>query len=259
MILSRLTRAIREQNWFAVILEFFIVVIGVAVGFQLTQRYDQAQVAAREAEYLRGIATDYMIYQNIMICRMDVESEIQRGLVHLLDAVDGGELDERQRERVLFAITMSQVSQPGLPLEGNTSALVAGDLVETIADDQLRGLILAAQSISTSAVTSMEQIHDFLLLMDRIDGFTTRSLNPENGFFVASDVDIEAMRAEPGIRNTLIDLHNLHRSSQASDERQKRAIDNVLARLEALGIRETPTEEPACWNGALPTADTDPD
>ncbi|WP_300528289.1 hypothetical protein [Maricaulis sp.] len=255
MILSRLTKAIREQNWFAVVLEFFIVVIGVAVGFQLTQRYDQAQVAAREAEYLQGIATDYTIYQNIIICRIDVEAEIRRGLVHLLDAVDGAELSEREYERALFAITMSQVSQPGLPLEGNTSALVAGDLIESISDDQLRGLILAAQSISTSTVTSMSQIHDFLLVMPRIDGFTERTLSEENGFFVASGVDFEAMRAQPGIRNTLIDLHNLHRSSQANDERQKDAIDNVLARLEALGVREAPAEDPSCWGGPLPTAD----
>ncbi|MBR9824635.1 MAG: hypothetical protein GYB36_02385 [Alphaproteobacteria bacterium] len=257
MILSRITRAIREQNWFAVVLEFVIVVVGVAAGFQLTQRYDQAQVAGREAGYLQGIATDYMIYQNISICRMDVEAEIMRGLTHLIDALDGRELTEREHERALFAITMSQVSQPGLLLEGNTSALVAGDLVGIISDDQLRGLILAAQSISTSTVTSMAQVHDFLLAMPRIDRFTTRALDEENGFFVASDFDLDAMRAEPDIRNTLIDLHNLHRSAQANDERQKQAIDNVLERLAEMGVREAPVEEPACWAGPLPTADVD--
>ena len=257
MILTRLSRAIREQNWFAVILEFFIVVIGVAVGFQLTQRYDQAQGAAREAEYLQGIATDYMIYQNILVCRIDVETEIRRGLVHLLDATEGAELSERQHERALFAITMSQVSQPGLPLEGNTSALVAGDLIESISDDQLRGLILAAQSISTGTVTSMAQIHDFLLVMPRIDGFTERRLNEENGFFVASDIDIDALRAQPDIRNNLIDLYNLHRSSQANDERQKDAVDNVLARLAAIGAYDMPENDPACWGGPLPTAGDD--
>lgn len=41
-ILTRLSKSVREQNWFAVFLEFLIVVIGVAVGFQLTQGYDRA-------------------------------------------------------------------------------------------------------------------------------------------------------------------------------------------------------------------------
>ena len=35
MILARLSRAIRQQNWFAVVLEFVIVIViaGVVIGF----------------------------------------------------------------------------------------------------------------------------------------------------------------------------------------------------------------------------------
>ena len=36
MILRRLMDAIREQNWFAVCIEFIIVILGVVVGFQVT-------------------------------------------------------------------------------------------------------------------------------------------------------------------------------------------------------------------------------
>lgn len=36
MILARLTRAVREQNWFAVALEFVIVVAGVLLAFQIS-------------------------------------------------------------------------------------------------------------------------------------------------------------------------------------------------------------------------------
>jgi len=36
MILARLTRAIRQQSWFAVALEFVIVIAGVVIGFQVT-------------------------------------------------------------------------------------------------------------------------------------------------------------------------------------------------------------------------------
>ncbi len=257
MILRRLSRAIREQNWFAVILEFVIVVVGVAAGFQLTERYNEAQRASAESEYLTGIATDYMIYQNILICRMDIENEIMLGLTHVLDAIDGAELDERQQARANLAMTMSHISQPGVPLEGNTSALVAGDLVGTISDDELRGLILAAQSISTSAVTAMSQIHSFMLTTPLIDWHTVREFDPEHGYYGTTGFDPEVLGAQPDIRNILMDLYNLHRSAQSTDERQKIAVDNVLRRLEELGVREPPLEEPQCWNGPLPTADVD--
>ena len=58
MILSRLKTAIREQNWFAVVLEFLIVVMGVVIGFQITAwgqaRSDQTQ----EQEYLSQLEGD---------------------------------------------------------------------------------------------------------------------------------------------------------------------------------------------------------
>lgn len=46
MILARLTASIRAQNWFAVALEFVIVVAGVVIGFQITEwRGHQARLA----------------------------------------------------------------------------------------------------------------------------------------------------------------------------------------------------------------------
>ena len=48
MILARISRAIREQSWFAVALEFVIVISGVVIGFQVTawnaERNNQARV-----------------------------------------------------------------------------------------------------------------------------------------------------------------------------------------------------------------------
>ena len=42
MILPNLTRAIREQNYYAVVLEFLIVIAGVVIGFQITAWNDVA-------------------------------------------------------------------------------------------------------------------------------------------------------------------------------------------------------------------------
>lgn len=61
-ILFRLSKGVREQNGFAVVVEFIIVVAGVAVGFQLSQDYDRAQTATREASY-----------QRLLICRVEAK------------------------------------------------------------------------------------------------------------------------------------------------------------------------------------------
>ncbi|MBI1237004.1 MAG: hypothetical protein GC188_10020 [Alphaproteobacteria bacterium] len=48
MILARLSRAIRTQNWFAVAVEFFIVVAGVLFAFQLSSLADTRRAQAEE-------------------------------------------------------------------------------------------------------------------------------------------------------------------------------------------------------------------
>jgi len=55
LILARITRAIREQNWFAVVLEFVIVIAGVVIGFQVTAWNAGQQERQREAEYLHQL------------------------------------------------------------------------------------------------------------------------------------------------------------------------------------------------------------
>ena len=58
MILARLSRAVREQNWFAVALEFVIVIAGVVIGFQIANwNAEQQQQIARD-RYLAEIADD---------------------------------------------------------------------------------------------------------------------------------------------------------------------------------------------------------
>ncbi len=65
MILSRLKHAIREQNWFAVVLEMLIVIVGVVVGFQITAwgqgRQDAAQEQAVLEELRVALESDFRV------------------------------------------------------------------------------------------------------------------------------------------------------------------------------------------------------
>ncbi|MEQ9315077.1 MAG: hypothetical protein RLN72_04440 [Henriciella sp.] len=58
MILRRLTKHAKDQNWFAVGLDFIIVVIGVFVGLQVSNLNEARQDRALEKTYLAGIASD---------------------------------------------------------------------------------------------------------------------------------------------------------------------------------------------------------
>jgi len=55
MILARLSRAIREQNWFAVVLEFVIVIAGVVIGFQIAGAGERQASLAYERDLMHRL------------------------------------------------------------------------------------------------------------------------------------------------------------------------------------------------------------
>jgi len=57
-ILGRLSKAVREQSWFAVVLELAIVVLGVVIGFQVTAWGQARADRAAEQTYLHQLAAD---------------------------------------------------------------------------------------------------------------------------------------------------------------------------------------------------------
>ncbi len=257
-ILTRLSKSIREQNWFAVFLEFVIVVTGVAVGFQLTQGYDRARTAAREDSYLTGIATDFSVYQQLLICRIEAEEEVARGLDHVIDAMAGAPLTDGDQARALFALTMAHSTQPGLPLEGNLQALVQGDLVETIGDVGLRGRILEAQSTATSSVASVHSINAMIIQVPRFDAHLTREKTAESaGFYSVIGFDSAAMAQAAGVRDALMNLANFHRASARIVSFQLGAVERVLDRLADLDAYTPRDTRPGFLYGPQPTADAE--
>ena len=59
MILSSITQALRTQNWFAVIVEFIIVLAGVVIGFQISAWNETRIEHQREALILERLHTAF--------------------------------------------------------------------------------------------------------------------------------------------------------------------------------------------------------
>jgi len=64
MILARLSQAIRTQNWFAVALEFVIVILGVVIGFQITEWNGERQERRLTTVTLERLENDFIAIVN---------------------------------------------------------------------------------------------------------------------------------------------------------------------------------------------------
>jgi len=58
MIIRRMAEAIREQNWFTVVIEILIVVIGIFLGLQVTEWNDERRARGEEQQYLARLQSD---------------------------------------------------------------------------------------------------------------------------------------------------------------------------------------------------------
>jgi len=58
MILQSITKAIREQNYYAVALEFVIVIAGVVIGFQINAWNSERESAARAATLIERLGQE---------------------------------------------------------------------------------------------------------------------------------------------------------------------------------------------------------
>ena len=58
MVLRNLAHSIRKQDWFAVAIEFLIVVAGIFVGLQVTDWNERRQLREKELIYLQRMAED---------------------------------------------------------------------------------------------------------------------------------------------------------------------------------------------------------
>jgi hypothetical protein len=58
MILRRLTKHIKDQNWFAVGLDFVIVVVGILIAFQITNWSENRAERAQEVRHLSSMKRD---------------------------------------------------------------------------------------------------------------------------------------------------------------------------------------------------------
>lgn len=88
MILRSLTKHIKEQNWFAVLLDFLIVVVGILMAFQITnwseQRTATAQLEQAEVGLQQDLLTNYFNAKErttFTQCRKEQVSQLSKKLL----------------------------------------------------------------------------------------------------------------------------------------------------------------------------------
>ena len=143
MILQRLADAIRTQNWFTVVLEILIVVVGIFIGLQVDGWNEQRKDRGLERRYLERIYNEVVLDIEEFDYGINL-AETRRGMGELLlEALEDSSVV--RANPLAFLISVEQAGYTFLPAVNDSTyeeLKFSGDLA-IIRDEQLRASIAA--------------------------------------------------------------------------------------------------------------------
>lgn len=242
MILARLTRAFRKQDWFTVVVETLIVVFGVFIGLQVNNWNAERQTRIGEIRYLERLREDVAasIEQNEWrLSFMDRQDQYQAlALERLRSCVVPPE------DRDTFANALYHVgkSLPPVLLRGVINELYATGNFQTIQNSDLREAFTAAiEAIETSdtifnAVLTRSMPHIVYVESQLEYLMSGAKSGAEDIVWTDIDFDLEALCADPRFRRAL-SAARAYTNDMSSNvtralDQQRELLDMIDAELE---------------------------
>lgn len=194
MILARITRAVRQQNWFAVALEFVIVIAGVVIGFQISAWNETRQERGLEQTYLERLAFELeTVSEELDDVRGDLDNARDRA-ERFLAALDAGDRDAMQAEAfALLAITrVSEVQVQTAALH----ELISSGRLGLIRNEVLRAELASLPLVEADAHGVVDQLKaqqvDIAAVLRphlriRMDGLNVAAVTLADSFTAHSD------------------------------------------------------------------------
>lgn len=217
MILRRVIEHVRAQDWFAVALDFLIVVVGVFMGLQVQEWNTERKEAIQERKYLERLhgevktAVDEM--RNLNALYNYTQSQLQIALDVINDSASVEKLTGSQCASIFFSHVYEQDYQ-GLP---TVEELLTSGRLSTLRHDELRSLLAKHQQHLTGWQRVLMGMLGDRLVISRVHpnlfqikpGIRNFDLNPtefiEQEMENSATCDLAGMRQSAAFKNDLVD------------------------------------------------------
>ena len=87
MILRRLRGHLRQENWFAVILELVVVIVGIFLAFQLDRWYESQRIKSDQQVHLASLAEDFTENETRLTLAIDRAEQKMEAVITLRDEI----------------------------------------------------------------------------------------------------------------------------------------------------------------------------
>jgi hypothetical protein len=215
MLLRRVSEAVRKQNWFTVLIELVVVVIGIVLALQLDQWKQEHELRQREQAVLARIGEEldaFVAHAERVVALSEHRVELA---TLVLNALRERRLDERDRDAFEDGLNaLDVVRAPGWTLATVDELISSGEL-GLVRDAELRaGLVQLREQVrvaNEALIHVRSEMSDYVPVVHLKLLFVPDSVGAERarlpgdrifGSRVA-DYDFDALAADPEVVNAV--------------------------------------------------------
>jgi hypothetical protein len=238
MILRRVTSHVKEQNWFAVILDFFMVVTGILMALQITNWNEERVDRQRAAAYLDMLQTDFTVIIERLDSNLAAIDDSINNIAYVREVLKTKpELPNAEVDRFRAALdTIDSTRIPG----GRSATFIemqsSGEL-NLITDSELKKSLLTydqrteiAHSGWNSLQTTITEIIE-PVLYHQIEYAPTAGATPAQNSVVVQSFNYERMHNEADFKAALSALSRVQHNLYILQTSQRGMAQDVLQRL----------------------------
>ncbi len=215
MILHRISQNFREQNWFTLLIELAVVVIGIFLGLQADSWSSAQRDRIIEKQYLERLLSDMedsVVLQQEII---DLNQKAAASMDALAEAMHAGNFDDIDSEQIEYALnSLGWVAPPVTNLVTVRELQATGNiyLLQNIPIRKALGKLELSYALTESSAeqtqiriaTGLNEIRTWAFYPSAPMGGEYESIShPQSTFGFSIQPDFEAMLSHPGGANTV--------------------------------------------------------
>ena len=238
MILRRLTKHVRDQNWFAVGLDFVIVVIGVFVGMQVSNWNDAHQTQSERQLVETRLLSDFVLMHEDVVRAAEGHEAVLESLHTLRHAIERGEALPEEDSAIKHALGRGFSYQSSIHRSGTFLELLSSGRMDLISNEALRVELLRYDTRAQRVLFNLNQIRNYMHSnMPNLNAYKVSAplTRDERGRIILSPVqsyDIQGMAVDANFRDALDLMIENQTWVQTNVTGQVDALEDVLTVLQ---------------------------
>ncbi len=214
MILRRITEHVKTQNWFAVGLDFFIVVAGVFIGIQVSNWNDGRKSQAREKSYLIALKQDVVAINESLDRPRTIAAGLQDSMISVLRAIETCSPEGATREDFDRTFTQYQNTVGFQVRDATYNEMLSSGALAALQDDNLKKSIADFFTEIENFHRNVPRIRDSLAVVDQIIWESVQLSTDEKGKPILAEYDLAELCHNREIINAMVEIIDMQRDWQ---------------------------------------------